>query len=239
LTGGYFADGDRKQVPNLAQLGFPFADVQPDGSATVSKLPDTGGRVDRMTCTEQLLYEVEDPARYLTPDVIVDFQQVRLEEVGPDTVQVSGAQGQPPPTTLKVSLGLDGGFIGVGSISYAGPGCLTRARLAADIIKERWALIYGRDPAALRADLIGLTSCTPWVGLNPPDSPTPPEVRLRLAVQALERRAAVDLAREVEALYTNGPAGGGGVETSVRDTVSIVSTLVPKGIVQTRVAVLE
>jgi hypothetical protein len=239
LTGGYFADGARKRVPNLARLGFPFADVWPDGVAVVSKLPQAGGRVDRATCLEQLLYEVDDPARYLTPDVIVDMRAVRLEEAGPDAVRVSGAAGLPAPPTLKVSVGIDGGFVGAGAISYAGPGCLLRAQLAAEIVRERWALVYGRDAAALQLDLIGLTSCTPWRGVDAPDVPEPPEVRLRAAVRSVDRRVAVDLAREVEALYTNGPAGGGGVEASVRDTIAVISTLVPREVVEPRVEVLE
>jgi hypothetical protein len=239
LTGGYFADGQRKQAPNLARLGFPYADVQADGSATLAKLPDTGGRLDRATCLEQLLYEVEDPANYLTPDVSLDFRGVHLAEVGPDMVRVTGGRGQPPPATLKASLGFEGGFVGVGQISYAGPGCLERAKLAGQIIQERWALIYGRDPLALQASLIGLTSCTPWAGLAAPDAASPPEIRLRLAVQSFERQVAVDLAREVEALYTNGPAGGGGVETTVRDTVALLSTLIPREMVKTQVEVLS
>jgi hypothetical protein len=239
LTGGYFADGVRKHVPNLAQLGFPYADVWVDGSAVVSKLPEAGGRVDRATCLEQLLYEVEDPAGYLTPDVVVDVRSVRLEEVGPDAVRVSGAVGRPAPDTLKVSVGIDGGFIGTGAISYAGPGCLARAQLAADIVQQRWARVYGRDPSALQIDLIGLTSCTPWRGLHAPGTPEPPEVRLRAAVRAFDRRLAVDLAHEIESLYTNGPAGGGGVETSVRDTIAVISTLVPHQLVEPRVEVLE
>jgi Acyclic terpene utilisation family protein AtuA len=239
LTGGYFADGVRKHVPDLAQLGFPYADVWADGSAIVSKLPEAGGRVDRATCLEQLLYEVEDPARYLTPDVIVDIRGVRLEEVGPNAVRVSGAMGLPAPSMLKVSVGVDGGFIGTGAISYAGPGCLARAQLAADIVQQRWGRIYGRDASALQMDLIGLTSCTPWRGLHVPDSAEPPEVRLRAAVQAFDRQVAIDLAREVESLYTNGPAGGGGVETSVRDSIAIISTLVARELVEPRVEVLE
>lgn len=239
LTGGYFADGARKQVPGLARLGFPFADVWPDGTAVVSKLAGSGGRVDRATCLEQLLYEVEDPARYLTPDVTVDFTGVRLEQAAPDAVRVTGARGAPAPETLKVSVGVDGGFVGVAGISYAGPGCVARARLAAEIIRERWREVYGRDAGALQLDLIGLTSCAPWLGVEPPDGPEPPEVRLRAAVQSFERRVALELAREVEALYTNGPAGGGGVEGGVRDTVAVVSTLVPRALVAPRVEVLE
>jgi hypothetical protein len=239
LTGGYFADGLRKQVPGLARLGFPYADVRADGTAVVTKLPGTGGRVDRATCLEQLLYEVEDPARYLTPDVVVDMRGVLLEENGLDAVWVSGAIGQPAPETLKVSVGVDGGFTGTGAISYAGPGCVRRAQLAAAIVCERWAEVYQRDPAGLQLDLIGQTSCTPWRGVGAQEGAEPPEVRLRVAVQAFERRTAVDLAREVEALYTNGPAGGGGVEVAVRDTVAVLSTLVPRALVTPQVEVLE
>ncbi|MBV9488262.1 MAG: DUF1446 domain-containing protein [Verrucomicrobia bacterium] len=238
LTGGYFADGNRKHVPGLARLGFPFAEVSSDGSAVFSKLPNTGGRLDRSTCLEQLLYEVEDPARYLTPDVVIDFQGVKLQEVAADCVRVSGAAGRPAPDTLKVSVGLDGGFVGTAAISYAGPGCLERARLAAEIVTERWARLYGREPAGLQVDLVGLTSCTPWRGLEAPAGEEPPEIRVRMAVQSFDRQTAMDLGHEVEALYTNGPAGGGGVEITVRDTVALVSTLVPRSLVEPKVEIL-
>ncbi|GAB4124113.1 MAG: DUF1446 domain-containing protein [Roseiflexaceae bacterium] len=239
LTGGYFADGRRKQVPSLARLGFPYAEVSADGRAIVTKLPNTGGRIDRATCLEQLLYEVEDPARYLTPDVVVDFRQVQIETVGVDRVQISGAQGYPAPETLKVSVGIDGGFVGVGEISYAGPGCLARARLAADIIGQRWVEVYGYDPGDIAESLIGLTSSTPWRSIRDSRMVEPPEVRLRLAVQSLDRQVPLDLVHEVEALYTNGPAGGGGVEVHVRDTIAVLSTLIPRGVVQPRVQLLE
>lgn len=239
LTGGYFADGVRKMVPNLAHLGFPFADVSADGVAVLSKLPNTGGRLDRATCLEQLLYEVENPGDYLTPDVRIDFRGVRLEEVGTDAIRVSGAIGQPPPDTLKVSVGIDGGFVGIGEISYAGPGCLVRAQLAADIVKERWVEVYNQRADALHVSFVGLTSCTPWPGRIVPDEVDPPEVRLRVAVQSFDRTVAVNLARDVESLYTNGPAGGGGVETSVQGRVNLISTLIPRDLVEPKVEVLE
>lgn len=239
LTGGYFADGDRKKVPGLARLGFPFADVARDGTARFAKVEGSGGRLDRATCLEQLLYEVEDPSSYLTPDVVVDFRSVAIAETGKDRLHVSGAAGRPAPDTLKVSVGLDGGFVAAGAISYAGPSCLRRARLAAEVIGERWAEIHRRDPAKLRFGLIGLNSCTPWQGLDSDEPAEPPEIRLRVALQSMDRNEAAALAQEVEALYTNGPFGGGGVETSVRETVSIVSTLIPRDMVEPRVEVLE
>jgi hypothetical protein len=238
LTGGYFADGVRKRVPGLARLGFPFAEVTADGTVRFSKLPQSGGRIDRATCLEQLLYEVEDPARYLTPDVVVNFQTVQLTEVGPDCVQVQGAIGHPAPPTLKASVGIDDGYLGSGAISYAGPGCVARAQLAAALLQERWADLYGRNPGDLHITLIGQNSCTPWQRVVDPLPQEPPEVRLRVAVQSMERSVAAELAHEVEALYTNGPAGGGGVETAVKPTIGILSVLVERALVEPAVVVI-
>jgi hypothetical protein len=239
LTGGYFADGDRKRVPRLARLGFPYADVNRDGTARFAKVAGSGGRLDRSTCLEQLLYEVTDPSAYLTPDVTIDFRAVEIVEPATDSVVISGANGHPPPATLKASIGIDGGFSGVGAISYAGLGCLGRARLAGEILRERWAEIYRRDPDQLHMSLIGMNSATPWKGLGTSEDAEPPEVRLRVAVQSMRHGEAQDLAREVEGLYTNGPAAGGGVETSVRETVAIISTLIPRQLVEPRIEVLE
>ncbi len=243
LTGGYFADGLRKTVPNLAGLGFPYATVNADGTALFAKLPNSGGRLNRRTCLEQLLYEVDDPQAYLTPDVVVDFGQVQLTAVGPDQIRVQGAVGRPAPPTLKASVGIDDGFLASGAISYAGPGCVRRAQLAAAIVQERWATLYGRDATQLQVSFIGQTSCMPWQGLtmpatNEPAATEPPEVRLRIAGQSLEQQPALDLAHEIEALYTNGPAGGGGIETTVRPTVGILSILVARELVTPQVELL-
>jgi hypothetical protein len=127
VSGGYIADPGFVDIPRLDEVGFPLAEVQADGTCVITKLAGTGGRVDRLTCTAQLLYELEDPARYLQPDVVADFSGVRLTEVGPDRVAAEGANGHPRPDQLKVTLGNREGFIGEGQISYAGPGA--RARL--------------------------------------------------------------------------------------------------------------
>ncbi|MGR3481277.1 acyclic terpene utilization AtuA family protein, partial [Salipiger marinus] len=120
ITGGYFADPGVKDVPGLAHLGFPLAEVAEDGTAVITKLPGTGGLVSRATCTEQLLYEIHDPARYMQPDVIADFSGVTLDQIGPDRVRVAGAGGQAPSGLLKVSVGYRDGWLGEGQISYAG-----------------------------------------------------------------------------------------------------------------------
>lgn len=226
LTGGYFADPGRdvpgrKDVPDLAHLGHPFADILSDGTATFSKVAGTGGLLTLATAKEQLLYEVMDPGCYLTPDVVADFTQVRLEEVGPNQVRVSGGRGQDAPRKLKVSVGYDAGFVGEGEISYAGTNALERAKLAGSIIQERLQDCF----AELRVDYIGSTSVHRTSFGHYPD---PYEIRLRVAGKASTARMAALVGEEVEALYTNGPAGGGGARKYVHELVGIVSTLMDR-----------
>lgn len=235
VTGGYLADPGFVDVPSLATVGFPLAEVQADGSATITKLPGTGGRVDRLTCTAQLLYELEDPARYLQPDVVADFSAVRLREAGPDRVEVSGASGGVRPSHLKVTLGYREGFIGEGQISYAGPGARARGALALAILEQRLARL-GLGGGEHRAELIGVNAMHgPLLGT----AHEPYEVRVRLAVRTTTRAMAERVAQEVEALYLNGPGGGGGVTQSVREVVAAASALIPREAVHTTCTVLE
>jgi hypothetical protein len=223
LTGGYFADPGHKDVPGLAHLGFPIAEVSADGTAVFSKVEGSGGLLNRATCTEQLLYEIQDPAAYFTPDVVADFSGVSIEEIGSDRVRVSGGRGHARPGTLKVSLGYNDGFIGEGQISYAGPNALRRAKLARDVLSERLA---GAGVSELRFDFIGLSSIHgPQLSA---DAPEPYEVRLRAAGRAASKHSAARIVREVEALYTNGPGGGGGASGSTKEVLAIHSVLIPR-----------
>src|SRR5690606_10592115 len=119
VTGGYFADPGLKDVPDLAHLGYPIADVEADGSCTIGKPPGTGGVVNRHTVTEQLLYEVHNPAAYLTPDVVADISQARLQDLGGGRVRLSGVRGHGRPDTLKVNVCFESGWLAEGEISYA------------------------------------------------------------------------------------------------------------------------
>lgn len=224
LTGGYFADGSRRMVPGLATLGFPYADVDATGRAVVSKVPGTGGIITRDTVVEQLLYEIDEPRGYLTPDVTVDFRSVAIVDHGDDKVSVSGALPGPRPETLKVSVGIRDGYLATGEISYAGDDCQARADIAARVLAERWSSVLGQPAQNLRLDFIGVNSTRPWT--TPRSAPS--EIRVRAAVRTIDLTEARSLAHEVEALYTNGPAGGGGVVTNVRETTGIVSTLIPR-----------
>ena len=222
LTGGYFADPGYKDVPNLARLGFPLAEVSENGSAIFSKVEGSGGLLNRATCVEQLLYEIQDPVAYFTPDVTADFTDVDIEEWAPNKVRVSGGRGVAKPETLKVSVGYNDCWVGEGQISYAGLGALARSKLAQAIVAER---LQRYDFEELRFDYIGVNSIHgDHISRGYAE---PYEVRLRVTCRAASSTVANMVPREVEALYTNGPSGGGGVTTSLRQTVSILSTLIP------------
>lgn len=235
VTGGYFADPGVKDVPDLARLGFPIAEVRADGSAVITKVAGSGGQVTAATCKEQLLYEIHDPAAYVTPDVVADFSRVQVEDLGGDRVDVSGADGRERPATLKVSVGQFDGWIGEGQISYAGPGAVARGRLAGEIVVDRLRLI-GVTPLELRTDLIGVEALH---GNRADRVSNPYEIRLRVAARTASSADAWRVAREVETLYTNGPAGGGGATTSVRQVLAMRSTLVPRDRVSWRVDYLS
>ena len=234
VTGGYFADPGRKDVAALATLGFPLAEVADDGSARVTKVHGSGGAVTVATCTEQLLYEIGDPAAYVTPDVVADFSGVRFAAAGHDVVRAEGATGRPAPQMLKVALGYLDGYIGEGQLSYAGSGAVERARLALAIVAERLRL-FSAGADEMRYDLIGVNALH-GARLSAMREP-PYEVRIRVAGRTRTLAEAARIGREVEALYTNGPAGGGGATASTRDVLAMASTFVPRDTVRCRVSI--
>lgn len=229
VSGGYFADPGFKDVDDLARLGFPLAEIDAEGEALITKVNGSGGRVSRATCTEQLIYEVHDPAAYLTPDVTADFSQVGFVEESVDRVRAQGAGGRARPEQLKVSVGYLDGWIGEGQMSYGGPGAVARAQLARDVVLKRLELM-GVKMQDVRAELIGMDS------LHGPRSTVEPwEVRLRVAARCEARSEAVRVGNEVETLYTNGPSGGGGASKSVRQVVAVASLLLPRDKVNPRI----
>ena len=227
VTGGYFADPGRKDVPGLAELGYPIAEVEPSGELIITKPVLSGGIVDRRTVAEQILYEVHDPSAYLTPDVILDITDVEVMPVGPDRVRVVGARGKPRPETLKATAFLASGMLGEAEISYAGPNALARARLAAEIVTTRMAK---RMPELqIRVDLVGRASL--FGTLAPAystDADATAEVRLRFAAQHAEREPLELLLDEVEALYCSGPAGGAGVRRYLTPRLASASCLIER-----------
>lgn len=224
VTGGYFADPGYKDVAGLAYLGFPFADIQSDGSGTLSKLADAGGLVDVRTVKEQLLYEIHDPARYETPDVTADFSSVVLRQEGSDRVFVGGATGTERPPELKATLAFDGGFHAEAGLSYAGPGALARAELAAAIVEERMRQVHGME-GPLRIDVIGASSLHA-TAMNYPTAGL--DVRLHCALRSALRDEAEMLLWEVESLLCCGPAGGGGYRGAVHAAIATYSASISR-----------
>jgi hypothetical protein len=237
VCGGYFADPGYKDVPGLEAVGFPIAEIDADGHCTIGKADATGGLVSEATVKEQLLYEVHDPSAYLTPDVVADIAEaeVKRQPGATDRVALSDVRGHARPSHYKVNVCHEGGWLAEGEISYAGPRAEARARLAAEVLRKRL------DGLALRVDLIGALSIlgddagrmladTPDAGLR--------DVRLRVAATHAERAQAERLAREVMALYTCGPAGGGGVRTALTPRLNTLSCLLPREAVPVRFELL-
>jgi Acyclic terpene utilisation family protein AtuA len=237
VTGGYFADPGFKDVPDLHAVGFPIVEVTADGAFVIGKADSTGGVVDGRTVKEQLLYEIHDPAAYLTPDVVADISEAEVAEVGMNRVAVSGVRGHPRPDTLKTIVFFAGGWLGEGEISYAGPNAEARARLAADVIKRRVG-----ENLPLRCDLIGVLSAfgdDAGRAIARLPAGAARDVRLRVAGVHADRVRVESLLHEITALYTCGPAGGGGVRTALTPRLNSTSCFIPRDLVPASFTLLE
>ncbi len=233
VTGGYFADPGLKDVPRLADCGYPIAEVEDNGDATITKLRSAGGGVTERTVKEQMLYEVHDPANYLTPDVTADFSRVAIDDLGDSRVHVSNCSGRARPRQLKVTVGFDGGFFGEAGASYAGPNAAARAQLGAEVLAE----LIDRIPGAAgryRIDLIGLNALHATAHDNASDSN---DVRIRVAMRSPDRDVVAMMLWEVEALLCCGPAGGGGYRGQITPSVITRSTMIDRAAVDPRVKV--
>ncbi len=235
-TGGNFG-GDWRAIPDLAHIGYPIAEVWENGEAVISKAPNTGGRVNFDTLREQLLYEVHDPAHYLTPDVDVDMTTLHMEEIGPDQVRVTGATGRPAPETLKIVAGYEDGVMGQAMIGYAWPDALAKAQLAAQIIQQQMT------ETGLKAE----ETLIEYLGYNsihgPLADPTHVddlnEVYLRIAVRCADKREAARLGRLIPPLALSGPPfiGGAGGMSEPHGLLGIWPTLAPRAIIEEYVRV--
>jgi hypothetical protein len=239
VTGGYFADPPFKDVPGLAEAGYPLAEVDTDGIIVIGKPEGTGGRVDRQTVIEQVLYEIHDPAAYLVPDVVLDLSDVAVEEIAADRVRIAGARGKPAPETLKATVCVDAGVLGEAEISYAGPNAAGRARLAAEVIRERLAR---RAPdLVFRVDAIGIISIlgNDNGALSRTSDSDAHDVRLRFAARGKRPEDVRLLLDEVEALYCAGPAGGAGVRRHVTPRLASASCLIERKFAKPHVIMIE
>ena len=228
VTGGYFSDPGFKDLLEPWNFGFPIAEVDAEGNAVITKVAGTGGAVTLATVKEQMLYEVHDPANYLTPDVVVDFTTARLEQVGPDRVRVTHIGGKPRTPTLKVSIGCTEGFIGEDMFFYAGPGAMRRAQLAKKILEERFRIV-GLKAEALRIDFLGLNAI--HGAATPANAPEPYEIAVRVAARTATREEAVKVGREVDGMAVSGIAHTGKRvphADRTREVIGVWSALVPR-----------
>jgi hypothetical protein len=235
-TGGNFG-GDWRAIPDLANIGYPIAEVWENGEAIITKAPGTGGRVSFDTLREQLLYEVHDPRHYLTPDVDVDMTTLRMQEIGPDSVRVTGATGRPAPQTLKIVAGYEDGYMGQAMIGYAWPDALAKAQLAAQILQRKMSEI-GLKPEEILIEYIGYNSLSGPLA-DPSHTNDLNEVYLRIAIRCAEKRDAEKLGRLVPPLGLSGPPfiGGAGGMTPTRGLLGIWPTLAPRALIEEYVRV--
>lgn len=227
---------DWRTIPDLANIGYPIVEGHADGSFVIYKHPGTGGRIDVHSVTEQLVYEMGDPREYITPDVIADFTTIHLEQAGPDRVRVSGIEGRPATDKLKVSIAYRAGYKAVGTLVYAWPDALEKARVADQVLRERLANL------GLRFDEIH----TEFLGASATHGPLAgpagdvPEVQLRIGVRGEDRASVERFTRELAPLVLNGPpsvTGFAGGRPKVEEVVAYWPALIDKRVVTPAVTV--
>jgi hypothetical protein len=234
VTGGLWCNW--QEAPDLANVGYPIVEIEPSGLFRVTKPPNTGGRVNRETVAEQLLYEVGDPAAYLTPDVTADFTSVSLSETGEDVVQVSGARGKPATDSYKVSVAYRDGFTASGTLVLFGPDAETKARRSGEMILERLRRA-GHVFERSNIECLGAGDCVPGII---PAQEVAPEVVLRLSVHDSNRQAVERFTKEFAPLVTSGLPGTTGYTTgrpSVREVFAYWPALIDKEVVKPQVVV--
>jgi hypothetical protein len=229
-----------RSIPDLANVGYPIAEANADGSFVITKHPGTGGRVSVASVTEQLVYEMGDPHEYITPDVVADFTTIRLEQDGADRVRVFGIKGRPATDKLKVSIAYRAGFKAVGTLVYSWPEAVDKARAADRILRERLDRLGLRFDQTL-TELVGVSATHGSLAGNGRAPADIPEVQLRVGVRGESRRDVERFTREIAPLVLNGPpsvTGFAGGRPKVEEIVAYWPALIDKRVVRTRVEIV-
>ncbi len=235
-TGGNFTHW--REVPNMADIGYPIAEVDADGGLVITKHDGTGGLVTVDTITEQLLYEMGDPTNYITPDCVADFTSIRLEQDGPDRVRVQGVKGKPDTPFYKVSISYLNGYKASGQLTISGPEAYAKAQKCAEIL---WARLEaaGLRYAETMTELLGAGVCHDGVVPTAEDAP---EVVLRVAVKDDDRRKVDRFGKEIAPLVTSGPpgvTGFAGGRPKAQEIVAYWPALIRKELIDVHVEVVE
>ncbi len=193
---------DWERVPDLAGIGYPIIEAYADGSFVVTKHEHTGGRITAAVVKEQLLYEMGDPREYITPDVVADFTTIRLEEEAENRVRVRGVKGRPKTDKLKVSIAYQGGWKAVGTLVYAWPDAIRKARAADRVLRQRMERL-GLAFDEILTEFVGWNATHGHLAGPPPDDL--PEVQLRIAVRSDRREPVERFTREIAPLILSGP----------------------------------
>ncbi|KAK8345680.1 hypothetical protein V6Z12_A07G164700 [Gossypium hirsutum] len=235
LTGGYFmhpADKNRNlSFPNLLDLSLPYAEISSSGEICVMKAEGSGGILNFGTCAEQLLYEVGDPSAYITPDVVVDFRGVTFQPLSRSKVLCIGAKpsAHPVPDKLLQLIPKHRGWKGWGEISYGGYECVKRAKAAELLVRSWMEEAFPGVSSCVLSYIIGLDSLKATsIGNHLSSWRASEDIRLRMDGLFQEKKHTQQLAKEFTALYTNGPAGGGGISTGVKKEIFLEKQLISR-----------
>jgi hypothetical protein len=231
---------DWKSIPDMANVGYPIAEANPDGSFFITKHPGTGGRVSVPSVSEQLVYEMGDPREYITPDVVADFTTIHLEQAGPDRVRVFGIKGRPATDKLKVSIAYRAGFKAVGTLVYSWPEAMEKAQAADRILRQRLKRLGLRFDQVL-TEYVGVSATHGVLAGTAHQSSELPEVQLRVGVRGENRRDVERFTREIAPLVLNGPpsvTGFAGGRPKVEEIVAYWPALIDKSVVTTRVEIV-
>ncbi len=236
-SGGNFS-ADWRSVPDMAHIGFPIAEAHRDGAVVITKHAGTGGRVSVQTVTEQLLYEIGNPADYITPECIADFTTIRLTSDGEDRVRISGVKGRPNTEFFKVSMAYADGYSAIGSLTYAWPDALDKAKKADEILRTRLADL-GLSFDEIRTEFVGLNSCHGPLAAVPAEIS---EVVLRVGVRGRDRSQVQRFGMEIAPLILTGPpavTGFAGGRPKPSEVIAYWPALIPKNLIAPVVSVVE
>jgi hypothetical protein len=235
-SGGNFL-GDWRALENMDDVGFPIIEAYPDGTFVVTKHEGTGGAVTRETVSEQLLYEIGDPASYITPDCVADFTSIHLEDLGANRVRVYGITGKPNTPFLKLSASYLDGYVAFGSLTYAAPDALEKAQAADRILRRRLERL-GLHFDEIRTEFVGMNAC-----FGPQAAAiTPNEVTLRVGVRSHDKRSVERFGMEIAPLILTGPpsvTGFSGGRPKPSDVVAYFPALLDKRVISMTVNVVE
>jgi hypothetical protein len=229
---------DWENIPDMANIGYPIIEAEPDGSFVVTKHAVAGGRVNQDTVKEQLLYELGDPRNYITPDCVADFTSIQLADDGPDRVRVTGIRGGPRPPTLKLSISFTNGWKAIGTLVYSWPDALKKAQYADRVVRERLQSL-GLHFEEICTEYFGVNACH---GPVAPPVADPPELQLRIGVRGQDRKQVDRFTRELIPLVLNGPPGATGFgegRPPVREIVAYWSALLPREEIETAVEMIS